>query len=583
MLEARNLLSTLTVTSAADMHQDGFLALREAVHQANHDAHHGQSDTIVFDDSLGQATITLTQGELSLSGANPNVTEAIDGAGRIAISGNNASRVLRVKPGVNANLTGLSIINGLSVINGRNSPAGGAGIRNYGSLTVSGCTLANDVCGGGPVNGGGIYNAGRATLTVSSSTFSADQTSLMGWGGAIYNAGTAMVTDTVFDGNIARLGGAVLNGSTLTISGSTFTNNSATGPGGGGGINNDLGTLTVSASTFSGNNAGRGGGIYNGATLTVTTSTFSANTANAPGDGGGVDSTGMATLTSVTVTGNRGGGVTSAGTLLLENSIVAGNYQGSTPNDISGTADPASSYNVIGIGGSGGLINGMNGNQVGVADALLGPLADNGGPTQTLALLASSTALDAGDPSLLGTPDQRGVVRTGGVNVGAYQASASAFLVAAPRRVQAGVPLDVTVTAVDPFGQLAVGYVGTVTFSTSDPDPGVVLPADYTFTLADAGVHLFTDTGLGETTLLTHGHQTISVADTVDGSITGNVTVRVRRNPPAPGPAPGRGVVTAAPVSGDLVSLLARSIRQGFGDIESLGLDRLNGADLLPI
>src|SRR6516225_9910981 len=52
----------------------------------------------------------------------------------------------------------------------------------------------------------------------------------------------------------------------------------------------------------------------------------------------------------------------------------------------------------------------------------------------------------------------------------------------------AGMPFDVTVTAVDPFGQVAVGYTGTVTFSTSDSDPGVVLPADYTFTADDGGV-----------------------------------------------------------------------------------------------
>jgi hypothetical protein len=73
-------------------------------------------------------------------------------------------------------------------------------------------------------------------------------------------------------------------------------------------------------------------------------------------------------------------------------------------------------------------------------------------------------------------PDQRGVIRSGGVNIGAYQASATAFLLDAPATVTAGV---VFVAAVDPIGQLAVGYNGTVTFSTTDPDPGVVLPATF--------------------------------------------------------------------------------------------------------
>ena len=160
---------------------------------------------------------------------------------------------------------------------------------------------------------------------------------------------------------------------------------------------------------------------------------------------------------------------------------------------------------------------------------LLGTLQANGGPTQTMALMPGSPALDAGDPAQLGVPDQRGVVRTGGVNIGAYQASASAFLLTAPAKVTAGVPFDLTVTAVDPFGQLALGYRGTVTFSTTDPDPGVVLPADYTFTADDAGVHTLTDAGLGETTLFTHGHQTVTATDTANGSILGSAVVKVRR------------------------------------------------------
>jgi hypothetical protein len=58
--------------------------------------------------------------------------------------------------------------------------------------------------------------------------------------------------------------------------------------------------------------------------------------------------------------------------------------------------------------------------------------------------------------------------------------------------VQAGAPFSVTVTAYDQNNQVATHYVGTVTFSSSDHGAGVVLPADYTFTAADAGVHTFT-------------------------------------------------------------------------------------------
>src|SRR6185436_2660845 len=96
-----------------------------------------------------------------------------------------------------------------------------------------------------------------------------------------------------------------------------------------------------------------------------------------------------------------GGGIRAhAGTTTLKNTIVAGNFNedGATDaaDDISGTVDAASSFNLIGTGGAGGLTDGGNSNQVGVADAGLGALADNGGNTQTHALLQASTAIERG-------------------------------------------------------------------------------------------------------------------------------------------------------------------------------------------
>jgi hypothetical protein len=81
----------------------------------------------------------------------------------------------------------------------------------------------------------------------------------------------------------------------------------------------------------------------------------------------------------------------------------------------------SSSYNLIDTGGSGGLVNGRKHNLVGVANPGLGTLANNGGPTKTVQLLTGSPAIGAGDPVLLGTLDQRGHVRTGHVDIGAYQ------------------------------------------------------------------------------------------------------------------------------------------------------------------
>jgi DNA-binding beta-propeller fold protein YncE len=100
--------------------------------------------------------------------------------------------------------------------------------------------------------------------------------------------------------------------------------------------------------------------------------------------------------------------------------------------------------------------------------------------------------------------------------------TAAYFTVAAPASASAGTPFDITVTALDPYGNTAVNYQGTVTFSTSDTDPGIVLPADYTFTAADAGVHTFS----GAVTLITPGEQTVTATDTASG-MTRSTTVTV--------------------------------------------------------
>jgi hypothetical protein len=190
--------------------------------------------------------------------------------------------------------------------------------------------------------------------------------------------------------------------------------------------------LTVIGSTFSDNIAfnGDGGGINSGGMLTATNCTYSGNCAG--NHGGALANWGASTLTSVTITDNvtssQGGGAVfqnpDLGTLLLHNTIVAGNFldvEGGAASDVVGTLDPNSSYNLIGTGGSGGLSDGVNNNLVGVSDPGLGSLADNGGPTQTCALLPGSPASGAGDPSQLGTTDQRGVVRATSVSIGAYQ------------------------------------------------------------------------------------------------------------------------------------------------------------------
>jgi hypothetical protein len=469
---------------------------------------------------------------------------------------------------------------------GSQGSAQGGGFYSSGRPTVTNSTLSDNSTVsnnfgffGQPGGGGGIYNVAD-TLTISNSVLSGNSVHLSGvliyngGGGGIYNGGGLTVTNSTLSGNSATYGGGIDNVGTLTISNSILSGNSATYSGGGiyngngyfgtlmvtnstlsgnsttyrfgGGIYNS-GQLTISNSTLSGNSANAyGGGIYNSGQLTISNSTLSGNSAS--GYGGGIDTDSFAnpvTLTNVILTANRsntfagsyhGGGMfVVSGSPVLHNTLIAGNLRGATGttrDDVYGALNASGDYNLIGDGtGMTGLGNGVNGNLVGSAaapiDPRVAPLDNYGGPTETVALLAGSPALNAGNPNQLGVPDQRGVVRRGGVNIGAYQASASTFILDAPAAVAAGVPFDVTATAVDVFGQVAVGYSGTVTFTTTDADPGVVLPADYTFTLDDGGVHRFTDTGLGETTLLTPGDQMLAVTDGVDATITGSAIVTV--------------------------------------------------------
>jgi hypothetical protein len=89
--------------------------------------------------------------------------------------------------------------------------------------------------------------------------------------------------------------------------------------------------------------------------------------------------------------------------------------------------------------------------------------------------------------------------------------------------VISGTAFDVTVTALDVYGHIAIGYLGTVTFSSGDSDPGVTLPAGYVFTAGDQGVHTFA----GGFTFITTGDQTLTVTDTTDGTITTTILVTV--------------------------------------------------------
>jgi hypothetical protein len=196
--------------------------------------------------------------------------------------------------------------------------------------------------------------------------------------------------------------------------------------------------------------------------------------------------------------------------------------------------------------------------------------ADQGVHTLTLTLAT------AGDQSLTVTDTATPAV-SGMAIATVTAAAANHFQVDAPAHVRSRSPFAVTVTALDPYGNTDSNYQGMVTFSTTDPDPGVVLPADYTFTADDAGVHTFTNTGLGETILITHGRQTVTATDTADGTITGSVWVKVK--PPAPAMI-DEGWSLASLDAGDFGFLLSGSKHRSPGTMAAWSLE-LFGSDLL--
>lgn len=235
--------------------------------------------------------------------------------------------------------------------------------------------------------------------------------------------------DRVFEINTP--GGASVTISDLLIQGG----NAAAGTNGGG-ILNTAGVLNLSGSTLANNTASNyGGGIETrpGATSNLVNTTVSGNGANI--DGGGIDNTGATTtLLNVTVTGNtadadgnntgQGGGVGNFGaTTTMRSTLVAANIDrgGQSPDCFNSTGATLASQGQTLIGSVVGCgYTASTGDITGV-DPKLGPLANNGGPTPTHALLTGSPALSKG--AGCARTDQRGVPRTAGgaCDIGAYE------------------------------------------------------------------------------------------------------------------------------------------------------------------
>jgi len=344
--------------------------------------------------------------------------------------------------------------------------------------------------------------------------------------GGVANLGMMTVNNSTISGNVATtLGGGITNPGTMTVNDSTISGNSAAD---GGGLSN-LGTLTISNSTLSSNSASAsGGGIYLATAsppgmVTLVNCTLSGNTAVT---GGGIDSAGTVTLTNSTISANsagQGGGIFNTGTLTLANTIVGGNTASSAPDLETSGGTVGASYTMIGnTAGSG--ISGGTGNVLNPTYLGLSPLGDYGGPTQTVALLTGSPAIDAGSNGLAVdaqgnalTTDQRGKARIGNgtVDIGAFESQApTQLVVSTPYTATAGTSFNLTVTAEDGGGDMATTFSGTVTLSSS-------LGGD----ISTTSVALTNGTATIPLTLTAAGTQTITAAFT--GLTSGTASIAI--------------------------------------------------------
>ncbi len=513
VLEDRDVPATFTVSTLADA---GAGSLRDAIDQANtvNDA-----DTIVFSGAAvggtislstfsnldaGSATVPQPAGPTALIVSSP-VT--IQGTGEtITRIGATAFRLFQVTAAGNLSLRNVTLSKGLAQggaggdgINGGGGAAGlGGAIYNQGKLTITGTTLAaNKAIGGGGINGGGI-NAGGGGL-------GSPGISVGNGNGGLPNggAGGSSVGGGGFGGGGG--GGSINGGGGFGGGGGGGAINGGGGFGGGGGGGSTGGTGGFGGGKnltggFGGGGAGLGGAVFNqGGTVVLVNSTVAANTAQGGNTSGGQVGSGFGgglfnlngdlTLTNVTAAANTvatgtGGGVNEAGggaaynlslnvgaitptqtaTANVANSVFASTVGGSdvANNQVDGTATiTASGPNIVSVAvtNTGGTVPPFT-----LTNPNLGALANNGGFTQTMALLTGSPAIDAGSNAAVPVgvvTDQRG---NGFVRITNTTVDIGAFEVQPP-------PMKSILVG---FRQFGVGAdVGASTATLYNPDKSV--------------------------------------------------------------------------------------------------------------
>jgi len=428
-------------TTVDDILINGNCTLREAVIAANTDTAVDRcpagsgTDTIALpagtyvlsrigpnEDAAWTGDLDITQ-DVNLFGAGADAT-IIDGG---AFDAQTQDRVFHVLSGALLGLFDVTIQGGVC--------QAGGGIFNAGILMISGSLITNNVasesspCGPSGAGAAGIFNRGRLVMYRSSLLANRVHGYLIydveAPGGGLINSGSALIRYSTISGNYGAGGGGISNGGELEVNDSQITGNGARFWGAG--LENVGGTATLTRTTVSSNSDG---GIVNGswrgtpATLVLRNSTVTGNQSfRVPG--GIFNFAGPIEITHSTIAGNFpsqfGAGIGGAtGSVRLANSIMANGTLGDCAGPIVSLGHNLGIDASCGLTAPGDLPN---------TDPLLGPLADNGGPTPTRALRPGSPAIgQIGAAGCLVETDQRGVARLEQLNgatcdIGAYEFS----------------------------------------------------------------------------------------------------------------------------------------------------------------
>jgi hypothetical protein len=388
----------------------------------------------------GSYTLTVADPKGGPNGPTglPSITSVI------TINGNGAAitrsstapkfRIFHLAEDGKLNLNELTIDNGFAPVSTGSRGSGGGIVIYGGELNLNNSIVSNNYA---TYRGGGIRIFSGALNLNSVAVSENDPDGIENEGGIVTITDSVINHNTCGISNRRRMSG-------MTITSSIVTNNSPHGSGVCGGIYNS-GTLTLIDSNVSDNRSGHGGGIYNyKSELTIINSTINENRAASGGgiynnglvslynvtisgnesfchfshcpmnSGGGIINGGTAILSNVTIKDNMGatrgwghscvgtGGIDNGGSLELSNSIVADNSCGDCKGEITSL-----DYNID----SDDSCNFTQPHDQPNTDPLLGPLANNGGPTLTHALLPGSPAIDAADNTNCPETDQRGFSR----------------------------------------------------------------------------------------------------------------------------------------------------------------------------